>query len=163
MAVKADVSDLLDFANDADRASVEAAGLMLDAAQTLGHAIEGRAKFNAARRHNKRSTGTMANSVAMVPKSVTATAAVVEIVAPAVSLQGFPYPIVMDQGRGPIVMPPGRYMRFEGDTGTVFLRRLPAYEGSRWFSDAETDTEKSGDVEAVIGLFADDVFAILRG
>lgn len=161
MTMRFDASDLFDFAGDCSRVATSVPELLNDAAVSLGNAVQGRAQLNAQRRHTK-GTGTMANTIATVPKTVSATAAIVEVIAPAVSGKGFPYPIVVDAGRNAIVMPKGRYMKFEGRDGPVFLKRLPAYSGSRFFSDAETDTRKSGDLDGVADLFAEDVFALLR-
>ena len=163
MSITVDMSDFLDFADDCEKAAQAVPMVMQDAAMSLGFAVQGRAQNNAQARHT-RGTGTMANTTTTNPKSVSATSASVEVVAPAVSAAGFPYPIVMDTGHDGIVPKTMKALAFPGrDGGMVFTKRVRPYPGSRWFSDAERDTKQSGDIEAVADMAADDLRALLRG
>lgn len=150
MSMTVDFSDFLDFAADCDRDAEMVPQVMSEVATDIGFAIEGRAVVTAQQKHHK--TGTMANSIRSLPKAVTANAAVVEVSVSAVSSKGFPYPLVVDQGRGPIVMPKGRVMAFPGKDGkTVFARRVGPYAGSKFFTNAVDETKPEMTIFATEG------------
>lgn len=160
--MKFDMSDFLEFADDCETAARMAPLAMRDAAMEIGFAVELRAKVNAQSRH-KKGSGAMADTVETFPKAVSATSAKAEVIAPAVSGKGFPYPIVKDQGRAAIVMPKGRYMKFEGRNGPVFLKKLDADPGSRWFTDAANDTKSGADIDTAVNTATEELLSYLRG
>jgi hypothetical protein len=72
-------------------------------------------------------------------ESVTVTASSVEVIVSsrAVSAAGFPYPIVLEEGRGPITAKPGKVLVFPGKDGkTVFTKRVGPYAGTKFMSRA---------------------------
>ena len=145
MSFTFNVDDLYDFADDALRASAEMTQVAYDTAMSAGFFMEGHAKTNAQDRH-KKGTGTMATTIETFPKSVGLGTATAEVVAPAVSGHGFPYPIVVDKGRGPIVAKKGKALAFKGDDGKIVrVRSVGAYPGSRFWSDALALTEQELD------------------
>jgi hypothetical protein len=159
MTITITSADLLDFAADCERAAELVPEVLSDVAKDIGDAIEGRAVVTAQAKHHK--TGTMASTIKARIVSVSAQAAVVDVSVGAVSAKGFPYPIVVDKGRGPIEMPKGRFMRFEGRDGKpVFLRRLPALAGSGFFTNAVTETEPEMQIVADQG--AERLLNVLR-
>jgi len=140
MSLHIDMSEVIAFGDDCDIVADLVPFVLQDAAQSLGFAVEGRAK-DAAKPH--RQSGSMEENIAVHPKSVSAESASVEVGASAVSDRGFPYPIVVDQGRR---------------AG----RRGGAYAGSRWFTNS-VEKVKNEDADKVAALAADDLRALLRG
>ncbi len=160
--MKFDVSELIEFAGEVESAANAVPGLLQDAAQSLGEAGKGYAVLNAKRRHTKYATGTMANEVAVRPLSASYSAASVEVVSPTVSGQGFPYPIVADQGHGGIVAKKGKALAIPIGGDVIFRKSVKPYRGSRWFSDAAETLQTSNDGQLAAELFADDLLDLLR-
>lgn len=149
MSMTTDFSDFLDFADDCDRAAEMVPQVMSEVATDIGFAIEGRAVVNALPNYK---TGSLAEHTKSVPKSVSTNAAVVEVASSAVSGTGFPYPLVIDQGRKEIIMPKGRAMKFEGKDGkVVFARKIRAYAGTGFFTKAVDATKPEMPIFAAEG------------
>lgn len=147
MSITITSRDFLDFADDCERAGEMVEQVYADVAQDIGDAIEGRAVVTAQAKHHK--TGSMAEKTKSVLKSVSTSAAVVEVASSAVSAKGFPYPIAVDKGRPAIV---GKLMVFPGTDGkTVFTRKVKAYAGSGFFTNAVNETEPEMQIVADMG------------
>lgn len=141
MSVTYDTTELLKLADDIDQASALARRAMYDIAMSGGFAIEGYAKNNAQQRHT-RGTGTMANTIETFPKQISEGSVTVEVVVPAVSASGFPYPIAVDRGRGRVVAKKGKALAFMVGGQLVIRRSVGPYAGSHFWSDAVDSGER---------------------
>lgn len=82
-------------------------------------------------------TGAAKAQTTMESVTVTASSVTVIVSSRATSASGFPYPIVLETGRGPIEAKPGRVLVFPGKDGkTVFTKRVKAYAGNQFMSRA---------------------------
>lgn len=157
MTLAFDVGDFEAFANDANLTARKLQNYIKQAALEVGFAIQGRAVINAMPVHK---TGTLEKSIG--PPKVKATGKTVTMTLPvtAVSDGGFPYPIVIEEGRGPIVPIRAKFLRFEIGDKVIYTKYVKPYTGIHFFSRAVDATEP--EVTEILGRYLDAAIQFMR-
>lgn len=154
-----DATDLLEFAADCERAAGMVPQVLHDVAFEAGILVQQKAVINVM---PHRKTGTLETNIGPPIVTMSATRARAEVAATAVSAAGFPYPIPLEEGRGPIVAKPGKLLAFQGDDGTmVFTKRVKGFTGIKFMQRALDDSKP--EIDATVQEAADRLLREIGG
>ena len=159
MSFTIDVSDFFNFADDCQMAGDQVTQVMHDAGFESGILVQQKAVANVA---PHRKSGTLETNIG--PPEVAIGPESVKVVVPAKATNpatGFPYPIPLEEGRGPIVAKPGKTLAFVGDDGKmVFRKKVKGFTGIRFMGRALDNSVP--EIEATVQDGAERLVAMLR-